>query len=189
MRDLPGKPELVWLSPQNLADIEENILRVGDVSGHRANAEAIVESNHERIALVQAAVGDVPVRRVAFLEWTEPLFSAGHWVPEMIELAGGHDPLGKSGADSVRMTWDDVRAANPEIIIVSPCGYGLEQSLELAQTIEKIPGSRVFAVDANAYFARPGPRIAEGIELLAHLFHPDQFEWTHSNRPWSRVMS
>ncbi|MBA2688776.1 MAG: cobalamin-binding protein [Gemmatimonadaceae bacterium] len=187
VRDLPQKPELVWLSPQTLADIEENILQVGEASGYRANAEGIIKSNRARIADVQAAVSAERVRRVVFLEWTEPLFSAGHWVPEMIELAGGHDPLGKPGTDSVRMTWEEVRGANPEIIIVSPCGYRLDQSRELAAALDKIPGAKVFAVDANAYFARPGPRIAEAIELLAHLFHPERVTWPHATRPWELV--
>ncbi len=187
IRDLPQKPELVWLSPQTLADIEENILRVGKVSGYPGNAEAIIQSNRARIADVQAAVSAERVRRVVFLEWTEPLFSAGHWVPEMIELAGGHDPMGKPGADSVRMTWEEVRGANPEFIIVSPCGYRLDQSRELAAALEKIPGAQVFAVDANAFFARPGPRVAEAIELLAHLFHPERVTWPHATRPWELV--
>ncbi len=187
IRDLPQKPELVWLSPQTLADIEENILRVGKVSGYPGNAEAIIQSNRARIADVQAAVSAERVRRVVFLEWTEPLFSAGHWVPEMIELAGGHDPMGKPGADSVRMTWEEVRGANPEFIIVSPCGYRLDQSRELAAALEKIPGAQVFAVDANAFFARPGPRVAEAIELLTHLFHPERVTWPHATRPWELV--
>ncbi|MBA3656678.1 MAG: cobalamin-binding protein [Gemmatimonadaceae bacterium] len=188
VRDLPQKPELVWLSPQTLADIEENILRVGEVSGYRANAQAIIKSNRARIAGVQAAVIGERIRRVGFLEWTEPLFSAGHWVPEMIALAGGHDPMGKPGADSVRMSWEDVREAEPEIIIVSPCGFRLDQSVELARALEKPQGTKVFAVDANAYFARPGPRVAEAIELLAHLFHPDRFKWPHATRPWELVV-
>lgn len=187
IRDLPVKPDVVWLTPQTLADIEDNIRRVGEASGTSANAETLLTSNRNRVEKVVSAVRGSPTRRVAFLEWTDPFFSAGHWVPEMIELAGGHDPMGQNGADSIRMTWDDVRASKPEVIVVSPCGYRLEQSVELAKTIETIPGAKIYAVDANAYFARPGPRVAEGIELLAHLFHPDRFEWTHSNQPWSLV--
>jgi iron complex transport system substrate-binding protein len=188
IRDLPKKPEVVWLSPQTLSDIEENIRAVGAASGKMENANSIIESNRRRIANVESAVAAAPRRRVAFLEWVDPFFSAGHWVPEMIELAGGFDPNGKKGSDSVRMTWDDVRSAKPEIIIVSPCGYRLEQAVELAKTLEPISGAAVFAVDANAYYARPGPRVAEAVELLAHIFHPDRFQWTKSNQPWARVI-
>lgn len=187
VRDLPGQPEIVWLSPQNLSDIEQNILSVGDASERRDQAEQLVQENRMRIEKVRSAVASPEPRRVVFLEWTDPLFSAGHWVPEMIELAGGHDPMGKAGADSVRMTWDEVREAKPEVIIVSPCGYRLDQSVELAQAIETVPGAQVVAVDANAYFARPGPRVAEGVELLAHIFHPELFEWPHPSRPWTQV--
>ena len=187
IRDLSVKPEIVWLTPQTLGDIESNIRSVGAVSGKQKEADELVRQNRERIARVRAAVSDAPVRRVVFLEWTDPLFSAGHWVPEMIEIAGGYDPLGHAGSDSKRMTWDDVRNAQPEIIVVSPCGYQLEQSVALAKTVESVPGAKVLAVDANAYFARPGPRVAEGIELLAHLFHPERFEWTQPGQPWLQV--
>lgn len=187
IRDLPKKPEVVWLSPQTLTDIEENIRSVGNAVQKGAASEAIIQSNRDRIQRVIESVAGAPKRRVSFLEWTDPLFSAGHWVPEMIELAGGFDPMGRKGADSVRMTWEEVRETKPEVIIVSPCGYRLEQSIELARTIQHVEGARVFAVDANAYFARPGPRVAEGIELLAHLFHPDLFEWPHASQPWAQV--
>lgn len=187
IRDLPVTPEVLWLTPQTLADIEDNILRVGDAAGYRPQADALIASNRERIKQVVNAVAGAPVRRVVFLEWTDPLFSAGHWIPEMIGLAGGHDSLGRNGSDSVRMTWDEVRASEPELIIVSPCGYRLEQAVELAKAINLQPGIRVYAVDANAYFARPGPRVAEGVELLAHILHPDLFAWPHAHRPWSEI--
>lgn len=187
IRDLPKKPEVVWLSPQTLGDIDENIRAVGIASGKTDNANAIIESNRARIAAVQSAVAGAAIRRVAFLEWVDPFFCAGHWVPEMIELAGGSDPNGKKGADSVRISWGDIRSAKPEIVIVSPCGYRLEQAVDLAKTLQAIPTAEVFAVDANAYFARPGPRVAEAVELLAHLFHPQRLEWEHPNRPWAQV--
>lgn len=187
VRDLPLNPDVVWLSPHTLADIEENIRSVGLASGRNKNAEDVITSNSERIQRVIDALAGAPIRRVAFLEWVEPFFSAGHWVPEMIELAGGFDPNARKGADSVRMTWADVRRVEPEIIIVSPCGYRLDQAVELAKTLDPVPGAEVFAVDANAYFARPGPRVAEAIELLAHLFHPGRFAWKHASRPWLQV--
>jgi len=187
VKDFEVTPEILFLTPRNVAEIEKNILAVGKAIGREREAESLVRSNRERIARVKSAVGDAPRRRVVFLEWTDPLFCGGHWVPEMIAMAGGDDPLGRAGEDSVRMTWDDVAAASPEMIIVSPCGYRLEESVELARAITHDLDARVFAVDANAYFARPGPRFAEGVELLAHLFHPDRVQWQHAHRPWAEV--
>jgi iron complex transport system substrate-binding protein len=174
LRELPHRPEVGWLTPTSIVEIEENVLTVGELIGRRAAADSVVSNMRERIAAVQRALSGARPRRVAFLEWTDPPFCAGHWVPEMIALAGGDDPLGKPAADSQRVTWDDIRASSPEIVLVAPCGCGLDQSLTLARTIPDIPGAQVYAVDANAYFARPGPRVVDGIELLASLFHPDR---------------
>jgi iron complex transport system substrate-binding protein len=188
LKELPSQPEVLWLTPQNLGEIEQNILDVGIATERRDVAQALIDQNRRRMAAVTDAVAGVPPRRVVFLEWTEPLFCAGHWVPQMIEIAGGVDPLGKPGGDSVRMTWDDVREAKPEMIIVAPCGYGLQDAVALARKIPRVGDAAVFAVDANAYFARPGPRVAEGIELLAHLFHPQRCDWAHDHQPWEQVV-
>ena len=187
VRDFPTQPVILFLTPRNVAEIEQTILDVGAALGRADAAQALVAGNRERIAKVVDAISGAPRRRVVFLEWTEPLFCGGHWVPEMVRLAGGHDPLGQPGADSQRMTWDDVRAASPEIVIVSPCGFRLEQSIELARLLPDVGEAEVYAVDANAYYARPGPRIAEAVELLAHLFHPERFAWPHAHRPWKRM--
>jgi iron complex transport system substrate-binding protein len=189
LRDLPSKPEVLWLTPRTIAEIDQNILDIGRVTGRLLEAESVIADSHERIEWVGRAVAGAHPRRVAFLEWTDPFFCAGHWVPEMIALAGGIDPLGQAGGDSRRITWDAVAAESPEIIVVAPCGYGLANAQEAAESIRQLPGSRVVAVDANAYFARPGPRVAEAIELLAHLFHPSLFSWPHASRPWSEVSS
>jgi iron complex transport system substrate-binding protein len=187
VRKFELRPEVLFLTPRNIAEIVENILAVGGAIGRTREAEALVRDHEERLAAVRAAVAEAPTRRVVFLEWTEPLFCGGHWVPEMISLAGGEDPLGRAGEDSVRMDWDDVAKAQPEMIIVSPCGYRLERAAELARQMPPISGAEVYAVDANAYFARPGPRIVEGVELLAHLFHPDLVSWVHVEQPWERI--
>lgn len=187
LKELPSKPKVLWLTPQNLAEIEENILEVGVAASRSEVAESLVAHNRKRMSAVFEAVDGVSPRRVVFLEWTDPLFCAGHWVPEMVTLAGGVDPLGKAGADSERMTWDDVRRTDPETIIVAPCGYGLEKAVELAKQMPAAGDATVFAVDANAYFARPGPRIAEGVELLAHLFHPARCPWPHDHQPWRQI--
>ncbi len=187
LREMSRPPEVLWLTPRNVAEIEQNIAAIGEATGRQDVAQKLIASNQERIRKVVAAVSHAPRRRVAFLEWTEPLFCAGHWVPEMVDAAGGEDPLGQPASDSRRITWDDVAAFEPELIIVAPCGYGLEAATAVARRLPRITDAEVYAVDANAYFARPGPRVAEGIELLAHLFHPDLFAWPHQHRPWAKV--
>jgi iron complex transport system substrate-binding protein len=187
VRNFSLQPEVLFLTPRNIGEIEDNIVDVGRAIGRAREAEALVRSNQERLSRVRAAVASAPLRRVVFMEWTDPFFCGGHWVPEMISLAGGEDPLGRPGEDSVRMDWDDVANARPEMIIVSPCGYRLERSVELARQIKRVPGAALYAVDANAYFARPGPRVIQGVELLAHLFHPDLVPWSYVDRPWERI--
>ena len=187
VRKFDLQPEVLFLTPRNIAEIVDNVLTVGRAIGRTDEAQSLVREHEERLAKVRAAVAQAPTRRVVFLEWTEPLFCGGHWVPEMISLAGGYDPLGRPGEDSVRMDWDDVAKAQPEMIIVSPCGYRLERAVELARQMPQISDATVYAVDANAYFARPGPRVVEGVELLAHLFHPDLVSWSHAERPWERI--
>jgi iron complex transport system substrate-binding protein len=187
LRELPGTPRVLRLTPQNLGQIYENILEVGEAIRRRPAAETLVAQNQARIAQVERAVAGARVRCVAFLEWIEPVFCGGHWVPEMIALAGGKDPLGKPGADSERVSWDEVLETSPEIVIVAPCGYRLAPATELARDLPSISNAKVYAVDANAYFARPGPRLAEGVELLAHLFHPKRFPWPHLGRPWAEI--
>src|SRR4051812_35813850 len=187
VRKFDLRPEVLFLTPQTLDEIDRNILEVGRAIGRAEEAAEVLQSNRDRLNRVRSAVSSVGPRRVVFLEWTDPLFCGGHWVPEMISAAGGHDPLGRPGADSVRMTWADVANAEPEMIVVSPCGYRLERSIELARKLPRVPGAEVYAVDANAYFARPGPRVVEGVELLAHLFHPSLLQWEHAERPWKQI--
>ena len=187
LNEMSQPPQVLSLTPRNLAEISENILAIGDATGRNEAARQLVEESRDRIHRVVAAVADAPRRCVTFLEWTEPIFCGGHWVPEMVTAAGGEDPLGQPGADSQRITWDDVAASEPEMIIVAPCGYGLKEAIEVARRLPRITDAEVYAVDANAYFARPGPRVAEGVELLAHLFHPDRFTWPHQHRPWERI--
>jgi iron complex transport system substrate-binding protein len=187
LNEMSRPPQVLSLTPRNLAEIAENILAIGDATGRKEAARQLVEEGRNRMHRVVAAVADAPRRCITFLEWTEPLFCGGHWVPEMVVAAGGEDPLGQPGADSKRITWDDLAASEPEMLIVAPCGYGLKEAIEVARRLPRITDAEIYAVDANAYFARPGPRVAEGVELLAHLFHPDRFPWPHEHRPWEHI--
>ncbi|HJP59230.1 MAG TPA: cobalamin-binding protein, partial [Gemmatimonadaceae bacterium] len=185
--EMSPRPTMLWLTPRTIDEIEENILSIGEATQKMERAQELVEDNRRRIARVEHAVRRAIPRRVVFLEWIDPFYCAGHWVPEMIAAAGGYDPIGQSAADSRRMTWDEIIAADPEVIIVAPCGYGLADAMKLATTLRNRSSATIYAVDANSYFARPGPRVAEGVELLAHIFHPQLFEWPHPHMPFARM--
>jgi iron complex transport system substrate-binding protein len=187
MKALPSKPQILWFSPHCLEDIFGNLRELGAATGSLAEAEALIVSSRSRLQRVADLAKRAERRpRVFCLEWIDPYYGCGHWVPEMIELAGGEDALGCEKTDSVRTSWKDIEAWAPEILIVSPCGFGMEKAVEQAHLLLQQPGwkdlpavraNRVFAVNANAYFARPGPRVVDGVDLLAHLIHPELFDW------------
>jgi iron complex transport system substrate-binding protein len=176
------RPEVLCLNPQDLGDVWRDILWVGEQTRRGRAAEALLEKIGEQLGTLERNVAESGERpRVAFLEWLQPFYVGGHWVPEMIELAGGHDVLGRVHTPSFRVTLEDIVAAAPEIILVSPCGYSAEQGRNeyLAMThsdewnaIPAVQNGRVYALEANSYFSRPGPRLITGIEALAGVFHP-----------------
>jgi iron complex transport system substrate-binding protein len=131
-----------------------------------------------RIDRVRLAVRDAPPVAVAALEWLDPIYVAGHWTPQLIEYAGGVDVLGLPGERSETRSWEDVAAAAPEVVVCMPCGYDAERALEEAESyadeLAELGARRVVAVDAAAYFSRPGPRLVDGLELMAHILHPDR---------------
>ena len=191
------KPEIVWMSPHSIGEIFGNIRELGQAIGRSAQAEEVIAAARARLERVADITKKASRRpRVFCLEWVEPYYCCGHWVPEMIEIAGGQDALGRKGADSVRIPWSEIEAWSPEILIVSPCGFGVERAVEQARRLLQQPGwselpavrdGQVFAMDANAYFARPGPRVVDGVELLAHLFHPELCEWHGPENAFQRV--
>jgi iron complex transport system substrate-binding protein len=175
------RPEVLCLNPQDLGDVWRDILWVGDESCRGPQAEALVKQIGERLGALEQQlpqVADHP--RVAFLEWLQPFYVGGHWVPEMIRCAGGEDVFGRARTPSFRVTIDDVIEAAPEILLIAPCGYRAERardeyrSLSFPEAWHAIPAvrnGRVYALEANSYFSRPGPRLVTGIEALAKLFH------------------
>jgi iron complex transport system substrate-binding protein len=166
---LPTNPDVFYLTPRTLAEIDENIVAVGRAIGREREALELVVSNRARLEAVREGTAGRPRRRVVFLEWTDPLYCAGHWVPEMIDIAGGDDPFGRSSGNSVRIQLESVRGFRPEIVVVAPCGFGLANAERLARELPEISGATIHPVDANAYFARPGPRYAEGVEMLQRI--------------------
>ena len=188
MRRLTPEPAVLTMTPHTLADILENLQALGRATGQEAAAQQLIEQYRERLARVRAALGPQSAyRRVFVMEWAEPIYCCGHWVPEMLALAGGVDALARPGQDSVRTAWQDVQRWAPELLIVAPCGCNAQQALAQLPALMQLPGwtslpavarGQVFCVDGNSYLARPGPRIVQGVELLAHLLHPQRFDWT-----------
>ncbi len=180
LRPLARCPDLLSLDPRSLADVLADIRRVGAATGHDREASELLADLERRLAAVHARVAGRTRPRVAALEWLDPPFAGGHWVPEMIEIAGGDDVLNRPGLGSRRLTWEEVAAAEPEVIVAMPCGYdstGAEAQVELAASqpawrqLTAARNGRVAAVDANGCFSRPGPRLVDGIERLAAIFH------------------
>jgi len=176
------RPEVLSLDPLDLGDVWRDILWVGDETMRGHEAEHLLETIGTRLAAIENEIAQTVCRpRVAFLEWLQPLYVGGHWIPEMIELAGGRDLFGKARTPSYRISLEDVVTAQPEVIVVAPCGYTAEQasaeyrSVTFPRDWQEMPAVRshqVYYVDANAYFSRPGPRLITGLEMLAKLFHP-----------------
>ncbi len=169
--------EVLTIDPHTLEEVLDSIETLGDACVCRSAATDLVTQLRGRLASVERAVARLPTPRVLVLEWTDPPFAPGHWVPEMVQRAGGVSALGTPGEKSVRVTWEKVRDSAPEVVVCAPCGYGLEESAGLATTAigtgELPPGIPVWAVDANASFARPGPRLVDGVEALAAILHPE----------------
>ena len=165
----PVGAEVVSLDPRTYGEVAASVRLLASRLGVAERGEAIATEMLARAQRIAASVRGLPKRRVFFAEWIEPPFCAGHWLPEMIELAGGVDVLGRAGEPSHETTWEDVLALEPELVVFGPCGFGVDEAARRSAGVE-LPCPSV-AVDGDAYFSRPAPRLAEGIEQLAELFH------------------
>jgi iron complex transport system substrate-binding protein len=163
--------KVVALDAHTLAEIQGRIRSLADLLGVSARGRTLVAEMDTKIAAVRARVGDAPTTSVFVAEWLEPPYAAGHWIPEMVAIAGGRDVLGQAGAPSYPTSWEAVREARPELVVVAPCGFDHERAAREA-TFPPL-ACRAVAVDSNAYYARPAPRLADGIAQLAFLIHPD----------------
>jgi iron complex transport system substrate-binding protein len=182
---LPGVPRVVNLEPSSLAEVFGDIRAVAAATGAVAAGERLVKELTARMDAVLARTGEVAHRLRCFLmEWIDPPFSAGHWNPELVALAGGEEPLGRAGQHSARIEWESVVQAQPEVVVVSCCGQSIERMRRDLPILKNYAGwadlpavraGRVVAVDGNAYFTRPGPRLIEGLEILAGILHPELF--------------
>lgn len=184
-QSLPREPVMIALAPHCLSEVLADIERVGEGTGTTKRAQIVVHQLRERIERVGARVTFSSLRpRVACLEWLEPIYYAGHWVPEMVGLAGGQNGFGQKSQPSAKLTWQAILEFSPEIVLIMPCGFELERTESEFHLLRKLDGwselpavrtNRVFAVNGHAYFSRPGPRLVDGLELLAQLIHPEIF--------------
>ncbi len=182
---LPTRPEVISLDPSTLGEVLADLPRLAEAAGDPDAGERLVADAAARVEAVEAAVRDAPRPRVAALEWLDPVYAGGHWVPQMVQLAGGEDVLGLPGEKSRTVEWAEVAAMSPEVVVSMPCGlYAEEAAAETVRHRERLSelGARVVAVDAAAYYSRPGPRLVDGVELMAHLLHPDLVPAPESRR-------
>lgn len=197
VRLLPNARKVLSLEPTSMQSILETISAVGEEVGLPGPAADLVASLRVRIDAVGMATKTVSHRpRVFAMEWVEPPFIGGHWVPEMIRLAGGQDGMGNEGQPSVQATWESIAAYDPEVVVMMPCGYHLEEAVDsIADTVlppewndlTAVKKGQVYVVDGSSYYNRPGPRIVDGLEIMAEILQPQLFPRVHSRADWQRV--
>jgi iron complex transport system substrate-binding protein len=197
IKSMREAPKILWQTPRNFEEVLDAVRVLGNETGTENRAKQWAATAAARIDRIAAATQGLRKTRVAFLEWVDPLYCGGHWIPQMLAWAGAEDANARSGSDSVRIPWQQVLEYQPEVILVSPCGFKTRDALRQAELLKSRPGwldlpavqnKRVYAVDANSYFARPGPRLIDGVELLAHLVHPERFSWTGPTNAYGNVI-
>jgi len=167
------RADVLTLDPYTLDEVLESILAVGTRTGVPDRASALVAKLRDRLAAVATAVADRPRPRVAVVEWVDPPFPGGHWVPDMVSVAGGEPVAARAGTKSVPITWAELSDARPDVALVAPCGYHLDGAIAQARVVaERLPGVAVWALDGDGLVVRPGPRLVEGVETIAGILHP-----------------
>jgi iron complex transport system substrate-binding protein len=189
--------QIVSLEPNALSDVLADFQRVAEALGVPERGQALVADMQRRMAAIANRTQSLTGKpTVACIEWIDPLMYAGNWLPELVEMAGGVDVFGKAGQHSTWMTWDDLRAADPDVLVLLPCGFDIARTLDelpaLTQrpdwpTLRAVRSGRVYVTDGNQYFNRPGPRLAESLEILAEIFHPTRFHFGHEQSGWIRL--
>ena len=180
---LQCRADVVTLDPMTLDDVLEGVRLVGAALGVPDVAGEVVAGLRRRLDAVSSAVAGRPRRRTAVVEWVDPLFTGGHWIPDQLEAAGGDSVGGHPGTASGPTAWHDLRQLLPEVVLVAPCGYGLEGAAEQAEVVAReLPGTEVWAIDGNAVVVRPGPRLVDGVEAIASVLHPVAVPASHHVR-------
>jgi iron complex transport system substrate-binding protein len=188
---MPRQPTVLTLNPSAVHDVIDDVVRIGDAANRSTEGHRLAAHLRDRLEAVHARVQRIAHRpRVVCIEWLSPLYAAGHWVPEMVQLAGGQDVLAQPGSPSRVVTWNEVLAAAPDVLIVMPCGFSVERTQEELFQLMQQPGQwrlspdleqHTFLVDAASYFSRPGPRLIDGVELLAAILHPSDHDHIHES--------
>jgi iron complex transport system substrate-binding protein len=177
---LPSQPRVLQQDPSTLGEVLGDVRRLGEATGIEGRAGELRRDLEGRVGAVREAVAGASRPRVLALEWFDPPFLGGHWIPEMVALAGGEDVAGEAGQKSAQVEWEDLVGLNPDVIVAMPCGWYLDDSRDQAlahtEQLNALGAERVFAVDAASTFSRPGPRLVDGVELLGHLLHPDRVQ-------------
>ena len=195
---LKNEPDMLVLNPTSLEDVLDDTARVGEALGLGEGVRKKVATLRDRLDEIGETVAGLARPTVGCIEWLDPPFSAGHWVPEMVRLAGGRELFAGPGERSVRLDWPSVFKAAPEVLVLMPCGFDGERAAEEARSLPGLPGwaglpavknGRVWAVDANSYFSRPAPRLAEGVEILARILHPDVLDGASDRRVAANLFS
>jgi iron complex transport system substrate-binding protein len=188
---MPQQPTILTLNPSSVLDVIDDVVRIGNAAGRAAEGHRLAAHLHDRLDAVHRRLKTISHRpRVVCIEWLSPLYVAGHWVPEMVQRAGGQDVLAQPGSPSRVVTWDEVLAAAPDILLVMPCGFSVEKTrtelLQLMQypdqwRLSPALAEHTYLVDASSYFSRPGPRLIDGIELLATILYPSDHDHIHES--------
>ena len=178
-RRLGATTQIVSLEPESLDDVYQNIRTVGELTNQAGRASGLIDQLAARVRLVRECVGQLPPRRTVCLEWVDPLYNCGHWTPGLVQLAGGEELLGTPGGRARGIDPGDLVSAQPEVIVVMACGFGLERSLQEVARVDQFAttnGAELWVVDGNAFFSRPGPRLVDSVEILAGILHPQVIE-------------
>jgi len=193
IKALPKAPQILWLTPQSVNEIFENVRALGVATDRAREAENLIAECQKRLDRLAGQTQTISNRPKVFcMEWLDPVYASGHWVPELVKFAGGIDELGRERGESVRVSWDEIVAWAPEVLVIMPCGFNLQQTMKQIWStfsysnspffdLPAVRNGKVYAVDANSYFARPGPRVVEGAELLARLIHPELLSKSSDN--------
>lgn len=193
---ISSNPQIISLQPDSLADIFDDVRRIAKGLGVVPVGEMMVQQLNGRMEAVSSKARALPNKpRVALVEWIEPMMAGGNWMPELIEMAGGINLFGEAGKHSPWMKWEDLVAADPDIIIVSPCGFDMPRTMQEMHLIsdrkeyaglKAVKSGKVFVADGNQYFNRPGPRVLESLEMLAEMLHPEELKFAHAGEGWMR---
>jgi len=185
IRTISPKPKILSLHPHSLEGVFEDILTVGKLTGKTEWAKRYADSLRRRVARVREKTRGLPRLRVFSMEWCDPIMNAGHWIPEMVWIAGGEEGLSEVGKPSVRIAWEKVYRYDPQILLLMPCGFSTAQTVQRAKGLVRLPGwrtltavrmKRVYGLDGSSYYNRPGPRLVDGLEIMAKLIHPEVFK-------------